>query len=289
MNYIFHIMIMLGIYSIFIQSLNITMGYTGLVSLAQAAFYGIGAYTTTLLMLKLNINFFIALPIAVALTVILSFIVSIPSLRLKGDYFILATLGFQIIIFNLMYNWVSLTRGPYGIPGIPSPEIFGMKFDDPPKFFIISTIFALLVLYFFHLITSIKFGKILKAIREDEIATSTLGKNTTKFKIIAFSIGAGIASIAGSLFATYITYIDPTSFTLNESVLLVTILTIGGGGNIKGPLVGTLIITLLPEILRFLAIPDTIAPNIRVMLYALALILILIYKPQGLAGEYEPK
>jgi branched-chain amino acid transport system permease protein len=282
-------MIMLGIYSIFIQSLNITMGYTGLVSLAQAAFYGIGAYTTALLMLKLNINFFIALPIAIALTVILSFIVSIPSLRLKGDYFILATLGFQIIIFNLMYNWVSLTRGPYGIPGIPSPEIFGMKFDDPPKFFIISTIFALLVLCFFHLITLIKFGKILKAIREDEIATSTLGKNTTKFKIIAFSIGAGIASIAGSLFATYITYIDPTSFTLNESVLLVTILTIGGGGNIKGPLVGTLIITLLPEILRFLAIPDTIAPNIRVMLYALALILILIYKPQGLAGEYEPK
>ncbi len=289
MNYLFHIIVMLGIYSIFIQSLNITMGYTGLISLSQAAFYGIGAYITALLMLKFNLNFFIALPIAVIFTVILSFVVSIPSLRLKGDYFILATLGFQIIIFNIMYNWVSLTRGPYGIPGIPSPEILGIKFDNPLKFSIISTMLALLILYVFYLMTSTKFGKILKAIREDEIATSTLGKNTTKFKIIAFSIGAGIASIAGSLFATYFTYIDPTSFTLNESVLLVTILTIGGGGNIKGPLVGTVIIILLPEILRFLAIPDTIAANIRVMLYAVALILILLYKPQGIAGEYEPK
>lgn len=289
MNYIFHILIFLGIYSILIQSLNITMGYTGLISLCQAAFYGIGAYITALLLLKLELNFFIALPIAVITTVILSFIVSIPSLRLRGDYFILATLGFQIIIFNLMYNWISLTRGPYGIPGIPSPEIFGIKFDNPPKFFILSTAIALLTLYFFHLITSIKFGKILKAIREDEIAISTFGKNITKFKITAFSIGAGIASIAGALFATYVTYIDPTSFTLNESILLVSILTIGGGGNMKGPLVGTAVLILLPEILRFLAIPDSIAANVRMMIYALALIFILIYKPQGIAGEYEPK
>jgi branched-chain amino acid transport system permease protein len=280
---------MIGIYSIFIQSLNIVMGYTGLVSLSQAAFYGIGAYATALLMINFHINFFVAVPISIVVTVLLSFIVSIPSLRLKGDYFILATLGFQIIIFSILYNWIGLTRGPYGIPGIPSPQIFGFTFDDPAKFLILSTIIALLVNYILHLITSIKFGLILKSIREDEIAISTFGKNTTKFKIISFSIGVGIAAIAGSLYATYVTYIDPTSFTLNESILLVTILSIGGGGNIIGPIVGTLILILLPEFLRFLEIPDSIAANIRIMLYALVLILILIYRPQGLAGEYEPE
>jgi len=289
MNYLFHILVMIGIYSIFIQSLNIVMGYTGLVSLSQAAFYGIGAYATALLMINFHINFFVAVPISIVVTVLLSFIVSIPSLRLKGDYFILATLGFQIIIFSILYNWIGLTRGPYGIPGIPSPQIFGFTFDDPAKFLILSTIIALLVNYILHLITSIKFGLILKSIREDEIAISTFGKNTTKFKIISFSIGVGIAAIAGSLYATYVTYIDPTSFTLNESILLVTILSIGGGGNIIGPIVGTLILILLPEFLRFLEIPDSIAANIRIMLYALVLILILIYRPQGLAGEYEPE
>jgi len=289
MNYLFHILVMIGIYSIFIQSLNIVMGYTGLVSLSQAAFYGIGAYATALLMINFHINFFVAVPISIVVTVLLSFIVSIPSLRLKGDYFILATLGFQIIIFSILYNWIGLTRGPYGIPGIPSPQIFGFTFDDPAKFLILSTIIALLVNYILYLITSIKFGLILKSIREDEIAISTFGKNTTKFKIISFSIGVGIAAIAGSLYATYVTYIDPTSFTLNESILLVTILSIGGGGNIIGPIVGTLILILLPEFLRFLEIPDSIAANIRIMLYALVLILILIYRPQGLAGEYEPE
>ena len=289
MNYLFHILVMIGIYSIFIQSLNIVMGYTGLVSLSQAAFYGIGAYATALLMINFHINFFVAVPISIVVTVLLSFIVSIPSLRLKGDYFILATLGFQIIIFSILYNWIGLTRGPYGIPGIPSPQIFGFTFDDPAKFLILSTIIALLVNYILHLITSIKFGLILKSIREDEIAISTFGKNTTKFKIISFSIGVGIAAIAGSLYATYVTYIDPTSFTLNESILLVTILSIGGGGNIIGPIVGALILILLPEFLRFLEIPDSIAANIRIMLYALVLILILIYRPQGLAGEYEPE
>jgi branched-chain amino acid transport system permease protein len=289
MNYLFHILIMIGIYSIFIQSLNIVMGYTGLVSLSQSAFYGIGAYATALLMINFNVNFFIAVLISIVITVLLSFIVSIPSLRLKGDYFILATLGFQIIIFSILYNWVELTRGPYGIPGIPSPQIANFTFDNPPKFLVLSTIFALLVNYILYLITSIKFGLILKSIREDEIVVSTFGKNTTRFKIISFSIGAGIAAIAGSLYATYVTYIDPTSFTLNESILLVTILSIGGSGNITGPIVGTIILILLPEFLRFLEIPDSIAANIRMMLYALVLIIILIYKPQGIAGEYEPE
>lgn len=286
MNYIIHILIMIGIYIILTQSLNLVMGYTGLLSLCQAAFYGIGAYVVTLLMIHLQLNFFVALILAIIISSLLSLPVAIPSLKLKGDYFVLATLGFQIIIFSILYNWVSFTRGPYGIPGIPTPSIFGYRFDEPAKFIILSTSLAILVVYFVHLISSSQFGRILKAIREDETATKILGKDTFKFKVKVFAISAAIASISGSLFATYITYIDPTSFTIEESLFLVVILAIGGSGNIIGPITGSIILIILPELLRFLMIPDTIAPNIRVMIYALALIFIMRYKKSGIAGEY---
>lgn len=286
MNYLFHILIMIGIYIILTQSLNLVMGYTGLLSLCHAAFYGIGAYAITLLMINFNLNFFVALVFAIIISSFLSLIVAIPSLKFKGDYFVLATLGFQIIIFSILYNWVSFTRGPYGIPGIPSPSLLGFKFDNPQNFLILSTSLALIVIYFIYLITTSQFGRVLKAIREDEITTKVLGKDTFKFKVKIFAISAAIASISGSLFATYVTYIDPTSFTIDESLFFVIILAVGGSGNITGPIVGSIILVILPEILRFLQIPDTIAPNIRMMLYALTLILIMKYQKTGIAGEY---
>lgn len=277
---------MINIYLILTQSLNLLMGYTGLLSLCQAAFYGIGAYVTTLLMIKFNIHFFPAVILSILITSLLSFIVSIPSLKFKGNYFILATLGFQSVIFSILYNWVSLTRGPYGIPGIPSPTIFGYELNSPAKFLLLSLPLSLIIILLFKAITKFQFGRILKAIREDETATIALGKNTFKFKTTAFAISAGISAIAGSLYATYVTYIDPTSFTISESLFLVIILAIGGSGNIKGPVVGTLIMVILPEVLRFLQIPDTIAPNVRMMIYAITLIILMKSKPQGIAGEY---
>lgn len=277
---------MIGIYIILTQSLNLVMGYTGLLSLCHAAFYGIGAYTVTLLMMHFNLNFFIAIIFAIIISSLLSLLVAIPSLKFKGDYFVLATLGFQIIIFSILYNWVSFTRGPYGIPGIPSPSLFGFKFDQPQSFLILSTLFALIVVYFTYLLTSSQFGRILKGIREDEITTKILGKDTFRFKVKAFAISSAIASISGGLYATYVTYIDPTSFTIDESLFLVIILAVGGSGNITGPIVGSIILVILPEVLRFLQIPDTVAPNIRMMLYALTLIVIMRYKKTGIAGEY---
>jgi branched-chain amino acid transport system permease protein len=277
---------MIGIYIILTQSLNLVMGYTGLLSLCQAAFYGISAYTVTLLMIHYQLNFFVALILAIVISSALSLIVAIPSLKFKGDYFVLATLGFQAIIFSILYNWVSFTRGPYGIPGIPSPSIFGFTFDEPYKFLVLSSLFALIIIYFVKLITESQFGRILKAIRENEIATKVLGKDTFQFKVKAFALSAGISAIAGGLYATYVTYIDPTSFTIAESLFLVVILAIGGSGNVIGPIVGSVVLIILPEVLRFLQIPDTIAPNIRVMIYALTLIILMRIKTTGLAGEY---
>jgi len=286
MNYIFHILVMIFIYGILTLSLNLLVGYGGLLSLSQAAFYGIGAYASTLLIIK-GVNFFPSLIFSIFLTSILSFFIAYPSLRLKGDYFVLATLGFQIIVFSILYNWVNLTKGPYGIPGIPGPKIFNFELSTPFHYFIFSGIFFLIVFLFFKKLYNSPYGRVLKSIREDEIAASSLGKDIPLIKIWAFAISCGVCAISGSLYATYVTYIDPTSFTLDESIFITSIVILGGSGNLKGPLIGVAFMIILPEFLRFLGLPDTIAPNVRQIIYGLLLIILMKYRPSGIMGEYN--
>ena len=278
---------MIFIYGILALSMNLLVGYTGLLSLCHAAFYGMGAYSTTLLMMKVGINFFPALICGIFITSFLSLFIAYPSLRLRGDYFILAAIGFQLIVFSILYNCVGFTRGPYGIPGIPRPSAFGFQFDSLPRYFLLGGSIFFLVLLFIKTILRSPFGRALKAIREDELTAGVMGKNVPALKIWAFVIGAGIASISGALYAGYITYIDPTSFTLDESIFIIAIVLVGGSGNLKGPIVGTFFMLILPEALRFLGLPNTIAPNMRQMIYGLLLIFLMRYRPQGIAGEYK--
>ncbi|MEW6619777.1 MAG: branched-chain amino acid ABC transporter permease [bacterium] len=287
MNYLLHILIMINIYLILAFSLNLLIGYTGLLSICHAAFYGIGAYISTLLMVKLGLNFFLALPLSILGAMAISLCVSLPSLRLKGDYFILATIGFQLIVFTILYNWIGLTRGPYGIPGIPVPSLFGFEFSTLPKYFLLTLIIVAGSFFVIRRILVSPFGRLLKAIREDELATQALGKDVFRVKVLAFLIAAGMAAISGSLFAHYVTYIDPTSFTLEESIFIATIIIVGGMGNLKGPVVGTVLLLIIPEVLRFLGIPDSVAANLRQMIYALLLIGFMYFRPQGIAGEYK--
>ncbi|MDQ7063524.1 MAG: branched-chain amino acid ABC transporter permease [candidate division KSB1 bacterium] len=287
MNYLLHILIMINIYAILTLSLNIVVGYSGLLSLCQAAFYGIGAYITTLLMMKAGMAFLPAMGLAIIGVILLSYLIALPSLRLKGDYFVLATLGFQIIIFVILYNWVSVTRGPYGIPGIPNPEIFGLTINNLPGYFIFSLILALICGFLMSLLLHSPFGRALKTVREDELAAAALGKNVPRLKTQAFVIGAAFAAVPGALFAMYFRYIDPTSFTLMESIFILSIIIIGGTGNIKGPIAGSIFLVLLPEVLRFLQIPDAIAANMRQIIYGLTLVVLLQHRPQGLFGEYR--
>ena len=287
MNYLLHILIMINIYAILTLSLNIVVGFSGLLSLCQAAFYGIGAYITTLLMMKAGLGFLPALAVAIFGAGLLGYVIALPSLRLKGDYFVLATLGFQIIIFVVLYNWVAVTRGPYGIPGIPQPHIFGLSIDSLPEFFLLSLVFLLVCGGLIALLLDSPFGRTLKAIREDEFAAAALGKNVPRFKTQAFVITAAFAAIPGAIFAVYFRYIDPTSFTLMESIFILSIIIIGGTGNMLGPVAGSVFLVVLPEVLRFLQIPDSIAANMRQIIYGLILIILLRYRPQGLFGEYQ--
>ncbi len=289
MNYLLHIFIMIHIYSILALSLNLLVGYAGLLSICHAAFYGIGAYIGTLSIMNLGISFFPSLLLAIVGSILLSFIISIPSLRLKGDYFVLGSIGFQVIAFTILYNWVGLTRGPYGIPGIPRPVLFGLIIDSIPAYFIFSLIAAVLCAIFIYIITFSPFGRLLKAIREDETAAQALGKNVTRCKITAFALAAGFAAISGVLFAGYMRYIDPTSFTMMESVYILSIIIIGGTGNLSGPIIGVVIMIFLPEVLRFLQIPDSIAANMRQIIYGFLLIVIMRFWPQGLLGDHKLK
>jgi branched-chain amino acid transport system permease protein len=259
----------------------------GMMSLCHAAFYGIGAYTGTLLMVNLGWSFFPAMILAVFGTAFLSLIISIPSLRIKGDYFVLGSLGFQSIVYIILYNWIDVTRGPYGISGIPMPSLFGFTIKGLEAWFWFSTILMGICVLLISLVMHSPFGRTLKAIRDDEIATGSLGKNVSWFKIRTFALAAGFAAVAGMLFSGYMRYIDPTSFTIMESVFILSIIIIGGAGNLQGPIIGAVGLVILPELLRFIGMPDAIAANMRQIIYGLVIILLIRWRPQGLLGEYK--
>jgi len=288
-SYLLHILIMIGIYIPLALSLNLIVGYGGLLSMCHAAFYGIGAYTTTLLMVNLHVPFYVSLIAGIVLSSVLSLLIAYPSLRLKGDYFVLASLGFQIIVFSVLYNWVSLTRGPYGIPGIPRPTFFGLSLGSIWAFLLFTMIFVAISLLIFYKLYRSQYGLILKCIRDDEMAAIAMGKDTTFYKIWAFVIGSAFAAISGALYAVYVSFIDPTSFTLDESIFILTLVMVGGAGNLRGPLSGVVFLIILPEALRFLGLPDTIAPNVRQMIYGALIIFLMRKRPQGIWGEYKWK
>jgi len=285
--YLVHIFILIGIYVILSVSMNLLAGFTGILSMAQAAFFGIGAYVAALMALNLQTPFLLNIVFAVIITGAFGALVGIPSLRIKDDYFIIATFAFQIITFSVLNNFVGFTGGPMGLPGIPQPVIFGLEISDHWSFLILTVILASLCYYLSQRIVSSPFGRTLKSIREDEVFTQSLGKNVSAIKVKVFIISAAIAAVAGVLYATYITYIDPTSFTVNESIFIISIVIIGGSGNLKGSVVGAVVLVMLPELLRFVGLPNSIAANIRQMLYGGLLVVFMFWRPSGFIGEYS--
>lgn len=286
MNYLFHLLIMICIYVALAQSLNLVMGYGGMLSLCHAAFYGIGAYVSTLLMMNAHWPFAASLCAAVIGVGLLAWLVSFLATRLHGDFFVLGTLGFQMITFAILYNWVDVTQGPYGIPGVPRPSLFGISVVTPAAFLVLALFASIMCCGLAWWLAASPYGRVLQAVREDEIAARSLGKNVNGFKRSAFVWAGAIAAVPGVLFATYSSYIDPTSFGLEESILIICMLVIGGAGNFRGPIVGAVVLVLLPELLRFLRMPDSIAANFRQILYGVSIVLLMRFRPQGIAGRY---
>ena len=277
---------MLNIYIILTLSANLTIGMANLLTMCQAAFYGIGAYIGTYFLMQFNLPFVVIAALVMLLTGLFSILISFASVRLKGDYFVIATMGFQLIVYTILYNWTDVTRGPYGIPGIPGIKLFGVfELSGVYAYLVLSLILMAIVVFLFHHLVKSPFGRVLNAIRADETMVKSMGRNTVLFKSWAFFFSAAVAGLAGTIYASYVSYIDPTSFTLDESIFIISALFIGGIGNTKGPILGAVFVVLLPELLRFVGLPDSIAANLRQIIYGLALILVMYYRPQGLMGK----
>lgn len=286
MEYVFHIVIMLNIYIMLVLSANLTIGMANLLTMCQAAFYGIGAYIGTFFLMQFHLPLTLILAIVALVTGLFSMLVSYASVKLKGDYFVLATMGFQLIVYTILYNWTNVTRGPYGIPGIDGIRILGLwELSGVYAYLILSVILTALTIALFNKLLKSPYGRLLRAIKADETTVQSLGRDTVAAKAWAFFISAAVAGIAGVIYAAYVSYIDPTSFTLDESIFILSALFIGGIGNVKGPVVGALFVVLLPELLRFVGLPDSIAANLRQIIYGLALILVVYFRPQGLLGN----
>jgi branched-chain amino acid transport system permease protein len=217
---------------------------------------------------------------------LLSFAVSLPSLRLHDDYFVIATFGFQMILFSVFNNWMELTRGPLGIPDIPQPTILGWTVRSHVSFVVLAAALGILAYTVVAVLSTGPFGRVLRAIREDEVFAQALGKNTLRFKVTAFAVSAALAASAGSLYAHYFTYIDPTSFTVMESILVLSMVIIGGAGSPWGPVIGAAVLVALPEALRFVGFPTAAAANLRQIVYGTLLVVMMIVRPRGLVGRY---
>ena len=274
MEYIYHLITFITFYAILASSLNLFSGYTGLLSLAHAGFYGIGAYTSALLSQHYGISPLLNIPIAMMVSGFIAFGISFIALRSYEDYFVVVTLGIQIIIFSLMNNLVGLTNGPLGITAIDSFPFL----DSNLAFMLFAVAIMILVYYLLHNFSNSHYALNLKGIKEDEIYMQSLGKDVKKMKIQVFVISASLASIAGVLYAHYISYIDPTSFTVDESIFILSIVIIGGLGNLKGSFFAAVFMVLLPELLRFVGLPDSIAANMRQIIYGLILIGVIIWQ-----------
>ncbi|HEY4481211.1 MAG TPA: branched-chain amino acid ABC transporter permease [Candidatus Paceibacterota bacterium] len=287
MEYLIHLAILFSIYAMLGVGLNLVVGYTGLLSVTHAAFYGIGAYATAILLTKTGAGFFASIILGMIVAIAVSFLIGIVLSKFKGDYYALGTFGFNTIVFAIFLNWQSLTRGPLGIPGISKPELFGINFADNLNFLILALVSLGLIYFISRFIVNSSFGRVLKTIREDEEAIQVFGYNTLYFKLAIFVISAAIAAVAGSFFASYITFVDPSSFRLMESVFILAIIILGGLANLRGSILGALFLILLPETLRFVGFPADIAAQMRQVVYGVILILLMLYRPQGLIGEYK--
>jgi branched-chain amino acid transport system permease protein len=287
MNYIYHLIIYFEVYVIVAMSLNLLIGYGGILQVAHAAYYGIGAYAAAFCWTKLGWGFFPGLAIAALTAGIISALLSLPARRLKGDYFVMIGIAVQACLYAVFYNVIELTNGPAGISDIRRPSIGGYQFSTTGS---VAVLYGLLALALVFVIARLKwspYGRALRAMRDDELAAVSVGIPVSRLKVQAFALASAAVGIAGALYASYVSYIDPTSFSLNESILMLSMVIVGGTGNVKGPVLGAAVLILLPEGLRFLSLPDAVAANVRLLAYGFILVLLMRWRPQGLAGNYR--
>jgi branched-chain amino acid transport system permease protein len=285
-NFFLLILIYSGIYALMAIGQNLITGYTGMLSLCQAGFFAIGAYTTAILTTSSGWSFWATLPVSALLAAMFGVLIGLPTLRLKGDYLAIATLGFGEIVRNVLNNWDSLTRGPMGIQRIPMPTIFGFTINPYEKwsFLFMVIIIVAISYYLFERLGRSRMGRALQAIRDDEIAAASMGINVTKYKVWAFAIGASVAGIAGSLQAVFALSVTPNSYTFMVSIMVLCMVVLGGMGNFSAVILGAFIIQLISYFPQLTGLSSIIPPQFKQILFGLILVVMMIWRPQGIIG-----
>lgn len=271
------IMVFVGLIGMVTMGLGLLLGFAGQISLGHAAFYGLGAYTSGVMSAKFGFNPWLAMLAGVVLSGGVAVVVGSPSLKLRGHYLAMATLGFGEIIFIVFNEWISLTQGPDGFGGIPQLSAFGFTFNTTLSYYYLVWAVALLMLIFVLNVIHSRIGRALMSIHGSEVAATAMGVNAAKFKIQVFIISAVMASVAGSLYAHYVQFINPPVFSLFFSIKLVMMVVIGGMTSVWGALLGAALLTFLPEWLIFLEDFDILA-------YGLILLLITMFLNKGLVS-----
>ena len=273
-------MVFSGIHALIVVGFCLLMGYAGQISLGHAAFFGLGAYSSGVLTVKFGFNPWVAFGAGIFITTCVAYIIGIPSLKLKGHYLAMATLGFGIIIQIIFVQWRAMTEGPSGLVDIPGISIGGLELNTDFKYYYFVWAFVAIGIFFSLNIVHSRVGRALKALNKKEIGAEAMGVNTAKYKIQIFVLSAIYASMAGSLYTHYITFLSPEGFTFHFSILILVMAVFGGLTNIWGGVVGAVSLTILPEFLRAYKDYDIIA-------YGIILIIVMMFMPNGILGVLE--
>ncbi|ADR18805.1 branched-chain amino acid ABC transporter permease [Calditerrivibrio nitroreducens] len=274
------ILIYVMINAINASMLNILFGYTGVISLGQAAFYGIGAYTTGILTVHFGYNPLLTILIGIVIASFVAFVVGYPTLKLHGHYLAMATLGFGMIMYILFNEFSDYTGGPSGLVGIPKLSLFGFSLDNEDKFYVFISIFFFIFSILLELFDKSYMSYKLKFIKESEFASKSFGVNVSRVKLIVFVVVAAITSLTGSVFALYSGFISPISFNLKYSIDIFIMATVGGLGSIVGGTLGATMLTAFPELI-------TNFEDYEMIVYGILLLIIIMFFPQGIAGIFK--
>ncbi len=285
MDFLYTYIVLAEIYVLLGLSTNLLVGIVGIFSVSQAAVFGVGAYIVAFLLMHTPVPFIAAIPIAALLCIGLNILVTLPSLRVSGDYFVVTSFGIQLLATAVFTNWTGGTGGANGLPGVPAPIILGHEFIEPMEFMALTSIGMGLGCLGFWLIMRAPFGALLRAIREDELAVAALGKSVLRAKVGAAALAGAFAGSAGGLYATFLSFVDPSSFDLDASIFLLTMVVVGGARTLAGSVLGPFVLLALPQILALIDIPTSIAAAARQLIYGLLLIVFMLFRPQGLLGE----
>lgn len=279
-NYFIHLGVLALIWMIVAQGTNIIQGYTGYVSIAQAGFMGVGAYSSALMNISFGVPVWLAIVIAPFITAVAAVIAGYPSLRVKGHYFAIVTMALNMVIFTILVNWIPVTGGEGGLSGIKAPEnlsLFGyeLRFDRRlPYYYLVFAVLVAVMVFVTALVHS-RIGRALQAIRQNETFAEAAGIPTWRYKLFSFVISASLAGLAGALYGHYLSFISPAPFSIDHSLNAILAVIVGGSGTLAGPLIGSALVTALPEVLRM-------ADSYRLIIYGVSLVLVVIFLPRGI-------